>query len=74
MWGKSRGTPLQGLVLGLTLVAAVGGASRITPTALPQVTDGQVLWPFVVVSITGVAGFRLEGGGCGRLCKGNAGY
>lgn len=71
-WGKSQGRPLQGLLLGLALFTAVGGTSGITATALSQITNSQVLWTIIIVSVTRVPSLRLKGGGRGRFCEGDA--
>lgn len=71
---QHQGIPVGGLVVGLALVAAVGGAPGITPTVPSQVADGQVLGPVVVLPVAGVPGLGLGGGGRGGLGEGDAGH
>lgn len=71
---QHQGIPVGGLVVGLALVAAVGGAPGITPTATSQVADSQVLGPIVVLPVAGVTGLGLGGGGRGGLGEGDAGH
>lgn len=68
-WGLGCGTPLQGLVCVLPLLAAVGGASGVMPTALPEVTDSQILWTVIGVAAARVRGLGLKRRGrWGGLC------
>lgn len=67
---KSPGPLLLGPVLGLTLVTAVGGASGDAATA--QITNGEVLWAVIIVSITRVPGIGLRGLMRGTFCEGDA--
>lgn len=72
---QHQGIPVGGwLVIGLALVAAVGGAPGITATAPSQVANGQVLGPVVVLPVAGVPGLGLGGGGRGGLGEGDAGH
>lgn len=71
-WGRSQGTPLQGLVLGLALLTAVGRAPGVTATALAKVSNSQVLRTIVIVAFPRVPSLRLKGGGRGGLCEGDA--
>lgn len=67
---KSPGPLLLGPVLRLTLVTAVGGASGDAATA--QITNGEVLWPVIIVSITRVPGIRLRRLMRVTFCEGDA--
>lgn len=65
---------MGGLVVGLALVAAVGGAVGIPLTTPSQVADGQVLGPVVVLPVARVTGLGLDGGGGGGLGEGDDGH
>lgn len=65
---------MGGLIVCRALLAAVGGALRVAATPPPQVADGQVLGPVVVLPVAGVPGLGLEGSGGGGLCEGDAGH
>lgn len=64
MGGQNPGALLLGLLPGLALVAAVGGAPG--DAAAAQVADGEVLRPFVVVPVAQVPGIGLRGTLCER--------
>lgn len=64
MGGQDPGALLLGLLPGLALVAAVGGAPGDAPAA--QVADGEVLGPVVVVPLARVPGIGLGGTLCER--------
>lgn len=67
---KSPGPLLLGPVLRHTLVTAVGGASGNATTT--QITNGEVLWPLIIVSITRVPGIRLRRLMSVTFCEGDA--